>query len=171
MGNVYAYNNQLWKEVQRFEYTGSPQPFTLQPGTYLLQCHGGHGAKTSTNAFDILGGSSFGILTLNEAKSMYAYVGGNGTQGSNGIAGTGGWNGGADGGLGYSSGYTAGSGGGGASDIRLKRPEDYQPASNEYTPTMPEGYVQVPYIESNGTQYFDSGYTATTNKRESNINC
>ena len=163
MGNVYAYNNQLWKEVQRFEYTGSPQPFTLQPGTYLLQCHGGHGAKTSTNAFDILGGSSFGILNLSEAKSMYAYVGGNGTQGSNGIAGTGGWNGGADGGLGYNSGYTAGSGGGGASDIRLKRPEDYGEPTGHNLPSI---YTELEYVESRGSGFFDTSNIAALTPAE-----
>lgn len=153
MGNVYAYNNQLWRETQRFEYTGSPQQFTLQPGRYLIQCHGGKGGKTSTNNFNTLGGSSFGILELTEMKTLYAYVGGDGTQGSKGIVGKGGYNGGADGGLGYDNSYYGGSGGGGASDIRVKRREDFV----NVIPNIPEGYQQIEYVETNGSQYIDLG--------------
>lgn len=164
MGNVYAYNNQLWREIYRFSYTGEPQSFTLQPGTYLLQCHGAKGGDTSIhpNLFN-LGGSSFGILTLNEQKSFYAYVGGDGTRGDVNTVGIGGYNGGGNGGLGYNTTHIGGSGGGGATDIRLKRPEDCAPIEPEYFPTLPEGYQQLEYIESDGNQYFETGYALKTN--------
>mgnify|MGYP003291134893 CR=1 FL=1 len=115
MSTIYGYANKLWKEIHNFTYTGSPQEFTLQPGTYLVQCHGAPGGSDVASAIQQTGGSAYGILTLNQAQTMYAHVGGvGGSSNYKTSRGIGGWNGGGDGGdnrSGYNSYY--GSGGGG----------------------------------------------------------
>ena len=81
MSTLYGYNDSLWKEIHRFTYTGAPEKFTLQPGTYLFQCHGAHGGQNFPIASDIkhsyqYAGLSMGILTLDEETDFYAVVGG-----------------------------------------------------------------------------------------------
>lgn len=164
MSTIYGYANKLWKEIHNFTYTGSPQEFTLQPGTYLVQCHGAPGGSDVASAIQQTGGSAYGILTLNQAQTMYAHVGGvGGSSNYKTSRGIGGWNGGGDGGdnrSGYNSYY--GSGGGGATDIRLKT---FESCIREiaYLPTLPTGYTQVQYLQSDGSQYFDTGYIAKEN--------
>lgn len=164
MANFLGYNDQLWKEIHKFTYTGQPQEFTLTAGTYLLICKGAVGGKglTDTRA---MGGMSCGILTLNESQKMYAYVGGDGEDCTPGVKATepkGGWNGGGDGGIGYST-YINGAGGGGGTDIRLERPEDIVPEPQPYYPSLPVGYTQLEYLQTNndGTHAFETGHVPT----------
>ena len=164
MANFLGYNDQLWKEIHKFTYTGQPQEFTLTAGTYLLICKGAVGGKgfTDTRA---MGGMSCGILTLNESQKMYAYVGGDGEDCTPGVKATkpkGGWNGGGDGGIGYST-YINGAGGGGGTDIRLERPEDVVPDLPPYYPILPAGYTQLEYLQTNddGTHAFETGHVPT----------
>lgn len=162
----YGYKDRLWKEINKFTYTGQPQQFTLDPGTYLLMCNGARGGSGGFgNNHDFkssaFGGVAYGVLTLDSQQTLYAYVGGNGGDAPtspSGSPGAGGWNGGGNGGLQYSgdANAVAGAGGGGASDIRL-----YTPAVvPEYIPELPDEYQQVEYIETDGTQYLNTGYTA-----------
>lgn len=154
MSNIYAYGNRLWKEIKRFEYTGESEQFTLDSGEYLVQCHGAHGGGSSTFPGLLnLGGSSFGILNLPEEKTMYAYVGGHGTSGALGVTGTGGFNGGGSGGAGYNSNYIGGSGGGGATDIRLHTPEEYGEPTGHNLPSI---YTELEYVESRGNGFFET---------------
>lgn len=160
MANFLGYNDQLWKEIHKFTYTGQPQEFTLTAGTYLLICKGAVGGKglTDTRA---MGGMSCGILTLNESQKMYAYVGGDGEDCTPDVKATepkGGWNGGGDGGIGYST-YINGAGGGGGTDIRLKRYEDCSGEEVE----IPDGYQQIEYVETDGTQYINLGNLVQSN--------
>ena len=108
MSKFIGYSNRLWKITNTFTYTGQPQQFTLQPGTYLAMCYGGLGGslggingETTPRSY---GGFSCGVLTLSSAETMYAYVGGNGEDVDiNDLSHRpiGGWNGGGNGGLGY----------------------------------------------------------------------
>lgn len=162
----YGYKDRLWKEINKFTYTGQPQQFTLDPGTYLLMCNGARGGSGGFNndrsfKASSFGGVAYGVLTLDSQQTLYAYVGGNGGDAPtspSGSPGAGGWNGGGNGGLQYSgdANAVAGAGGGGASDIRL-----YTPAIvPEYIPELPDEYQQVEYVEADGTQYLNTGYSA-----------
>ena len=105
-----------------YEYNGSSQTTTLQPGIYTLQCWGAEGggrrlSGNSSSGFGGLGGYSIGNLTLENETKIFIYVGGHGSYSVSGPA-SGGFNG---GGSGHASGtIEPGNGGGGASDIRLK---------------------------------------------------
>lgn len=105
-----------------YEYNGSSQTTTLQPGIHILQCWGaeGGGRRLSGNSSSGLGGHggySIGNLTLENETKIFIYVGGHGSYSSSGTA-SGGFNG---GGSGHASGsIEPGNGGGGASDIRLE---------------------------------------------------
>ena len=105
-----------------FEYTGTVQEVTLPPGRYKLYCWGAQGGTSSgsSNGVGSKGGYSEGILTLDEQKTLYVFVGGKGSSSGNG-----GWNGGGGvkGTTSYNSGGTYGKSypacGGGATDICL----------------------------------------------------
>lgn len=154
------YNSQLWEPVKTFEYTGAPEEFTLSSGTYLFVANGARGGNSPSNAFRSWGGTTYGILDLDHQQTFYAVVGGNGSDGTTGERPLGGYNGGGNGGLSNNtSTYPNGAAGGGASDVRLLG-EDIVGIH-----TVPEGYDQVEYIESNQTQYFDTGYYPTATAR------
>lgn len=117
--------------VFNFDYTGKVQEITLPKGKYKLQCWGAQGGSV-TGTYAIAGskgGYSEGILTLTEKKTLYVFVGGQGTSYTSSASQTsttvinGGWNGGGAGvrTAQYSSGDTDGRsfprGGGGATDI------------------------------------------------------
>jgi hypothetical protein len=178
MARFLGYANHIWKEHQSFTYTGVPQSFTLQPGTYLLTCGGALGGHTfdaetgnDTTRTTGIGGVSYGIIQLNESKTLQAYVGGDGenSYAATRTYGRGGWNGGGDGGISYHSTqnpinptypYDFGAGGGGASDIRLLS-EDDVPVT--FQPTLPDEYQQVEYLDTtNVTQYLNTGWTPTS---------
>lgn len=120
---IYAYKGQFWKVIHDFQYTGEIVPFTLDPGKYLLICHGANGGNThsslSSNVINY-GGVAMGVLDIGETTQLYAVVGGNGgSYVDKSTPGTGGFNGGGNGGKSYNNEYVTGAGGGGASDIRL----------------------------------------------------
>lgn len=108
-------------ETKSFSYTGSVQKVGLLPGTYQLQVWGAQGGSGNGNAGGN-GGYSEGVLTVDEIKTLYAFVGGQGSTSGNG-----GWNGGGGSPNGYSSyssgdeyGYSYFGCGGGATDFALK---------------------------------------------------
>ena len=161
------YNNVLWEPYKTFTYTGEPEAFTLNSGTYLLVANGARGGNAVWNAFRSWGGTTYGVLDLDHTQSFYAFVGGNGEDtpaGGNPRA-KGGWNGGGEGGISHSSGYYNGAGGGGASDIRLTLPGDMVESTTSYT--LPEGYIPVEYIEGTyGTnQWIDTQYVHKTSTK------
>lgn len=123
---LLGYHDKIWEPYMEFSYTGDFEEFTLPPGEWLLECDGAPGGKTTNYSEPLYGGTSYGILNISEAKTLYATVGGVGEDGNTDhvtIA-KGGWNGGGDGGAPYGA-YNTGAGGGGATDIRcsLKPPE------------------------------------------------
>lgn len=92
-------------------YSGSGIPFTLPPGTFLLQVWGAQGGNYSDSLQGGCGGYSSGTLTLTEETNIYIYVGGQPTDTAGGFNG-----GGASGG---SSWFITAQGGGGGTDIRV----------------------------------------------------
>lgn len=168
MRDILSYKNKLWKKHIRFTTAGI-HDFTLQPGKYLLLCRGARGGSANIySGHRNIGGTAIGVLNLSAAENFHAYVGGNGgdapvvDRSVDQPGGAGGFNGGGDGGLNSAwTSYQTAAGGGGASDIRLKTPiECVNPDEQKYIPTLPDGYTQVEYLESDGTQYFDTGYIA-----------
>lgn len=174
MAQLILWDNAIWREFRRFSYTGGPEEFTLSNGTYLVACHGAQGGVNGRNPTSpVYGGSAYGILRITEPQKMYAYVGGNGENGLESKTtfpanegGSGGFNGGGHGGKAYmshSSTKYQGAGGGGATDIRLHKPEEFAPEDDPIMiPTLPAGYVQVEYLDTSTTTgaYFDTGYIA-----------
>lgn len=106
-----------------------------------------------------------GILTLDEETDFYAVVGGDGTDGSKSAIGAGGYNGGGFGGFSYNSNYCNGSGGGGATDIRLNVPEDFEPEEPVPTSGIPGWFKEYEYISNHVSKqgYFNTGYIAKEN--------
>ena len=164
---IFGYKNRLWIETHHYDYTGSPEIVNLNAGEYLLMCRGAHGGSTpftsgETGIEGYHGGVSYGVLTLNSPKTLYAYVGGNGEDANPDHIAVGGYNGGGNGGDRYSSSYDYGAAGGGATDIRLKRPEDID---SLYYPTIPDEYQQVEYVTFNRSGascgYIDTGIVTT----------
>ena len=88
-----------------FGYTGSVQEITLPKGRYFLQCWGAQGGSvTGTySATGSKGGYSEGVLKLDSEKTLYIFVGGQGTNYTSSASQTsttkinGGWNGGGAG--------------------------------------------------------------------------
>lgn len=91
-----------------FEYTGSVQSVTLEPGDYKLEVWGAEGGKNTSQNYTIpgKGGYSVGTLPLKSRTKLYIHVGQSPTNG------IGGWNGGGSTNESYA-------GGGGATDISL----------------------------------------------------
>ncbi|WP_317899913.1 glycine-rich protein [Aurantibacillus circumpalustris] len=106
-------------------YTGSVQNFTLQAGSYSIECWGADGGDGGLTAATIgtggKGGYSNGIYTVASTTTLYIYVGGKGqstnTTGAALVTAAGGWNGGGGGFSGSSNSYYKG-GGGGGTDVR-----------------------------------------------------
>lgn len=101
-------------------YSGSAISLTLKKGTYQLECWGAQGGSYSSY-YGGTGGYSVGTITLPDDTVIYLYSGGQpATVSTNRVAVPGGFNGGGNGfNRYYSSTYTYGQGGGGASDIRI----------------------------------------------------
>lgn len=108
-------------DVLNVPYSGAAVALTLPAGQYLLEVWGAQGGSYSTY-YGGKGGYSTGILTLaDEATEIFVYVGGQpDTVSTNRTTVPGGFNGGGAGyNRYYSSTYTYGQGGGGATDIRI----------------------------------------------------
>ena len=170
MSDIYVYKGKLWKPAFTFNYTGSPQKITLEPGEYLFVCNGANGGLCVDSPYvneAPHGGTSYGILDLKKTSDFYAVVGGNGGDGSKLSVGIGGYNGGANGGEGYTE-HSHGAGGGGATDIRLINPNEAEPVSivlKKYG--VPDEYQPVEYIESSytGHQWIDTQYIHNANTK------
>lgn len=100
----------------------------LEPGEYVMECWGAQGGRGRANwawaAYGGYGGYTQGTVLLSNSQVFYIYVGGKGNDsGANGkcVGASGGWNGGGTGGKDSNcdSKPEPGSGGGGASDVRL----------------------------------------------------
>ena len=182
MAEYIVYNNEMWKPVAEYTFTGEPEEFYLNPNRYLFVCNGARGGENASP-----GGTSYGIINLQQRQKFYAVVGGNGEGFKTHDEGkpNGGYNGGGKGGL--TRGETvdwvlnpqtgeedlvrindddicnSGTGGGGASDIRLSIDESYvvPPIIN----SLPEGYDEATCISSNMTQAIDLGYKVKSNTR------
>lgn len=128
---LYLGSTQIWPvglpagTTFNFEYTGAVQSVDLPAGTYKCQCWGAQGGRSckSSSYTGSKGGYSEGILTLTEPKTIYVFVGGQGSYGSSASIVNGGWNGGG-GSVGRSSytsggtyGYSYPACGGGATDM------------------------------------------------------
>ena len=89
------------------------EPFEVQlvPGTYRFECWGASGGKVNTDGG--YGGYVSGLISIEEPKAVYLYIGGEGSSNGDG---KGGYNGG-----GYATSWAAG--GGGGTDIRLVKGE------------------------------------------------
>ena len=115
--NVTIYNNRVYL----FEYPCvsnvdcSPYEIDLDIGIYKIECWGASGGNDLFNAGYSKGAYVSGVLSLKEAKKMYLYIGGQGTNATDDVTfSDGGYNGGGGGG-------TGASGGGGGTDVRLKK--------------------------------------------------
>lgn len=129
---VVKQNNKIYDNASgtiNVSYTGAMQQINLPAGKYILECWGAQGGNYS-NYYGGAGGYAKGTLTLASTTTLYVYIGGQGV-GANGtysniiINGStcsnfhlGGFNGGG-------AGYLSGSGGGGATDIRIGRDSLY----------------------------------------------
>ena len=101
----------------RFNYTGSPQNYTVPAGvtTLNLTVAGARGSEGNNGFHFSAGGVSVGTLAVAPGQVLFVMVGGTGGGSSSTCSPAGGWNGGAPGNSGFA---TLGCGGGGASDIR-----------------------------------------------------
>lgn len=133
VSEIYVGDTLIWPvglpvgTVFNFDYTGNVQSVELPKGKYKLQCWGAQGGTSygSSSATGSKGGYSEGVLTLIEKTTLYVFVGGKGSRGSNSTLVNGGWNGGGAS-VGYSD-YSSGDEfgesypacGGGATDIAL----------------------------------------------------
>ena len=158
MADIYLYNNEMWRVKYKFTYTGQKDKFTLWPGRFLCICKGANGGKAG-GSYANKGGCSYGILNLESPLTAYAVVGGDGEDGSMSTAGAGGYNGGGNGGHSCREGtYAHGTGGGGASDIRLSNEGEQETIIHHQ---VPDWLTEVEYIRSDGTQYIDTGVIGT----------
>ena len=170
MSTLIGYNDRIWEPVMEFTYTGECESFSLDPGKYLFICHGGNGGKGKQNYQIYYGGSTYGILNIEETSNFYAVVGGNGEDAVMGlnVISKGGFNGGGDGSPQQISASTYnGAGGGGATDIRLFPPDTIE----SYTQTFDQSsipsdeYTPVEYIQNTGNSYINTGYVHNPNTK------
>ena len=116
-------------DILNFDYTGAVQSITLPKGIYKLECWGAQGGNgcTDNSYTGGKGGYSIGTISLNTKITLYIYVGGRGVSseasGSGAIR-AGGFNGGGSG-RDWSSTNHGGSGGAGATDIRINQDSFY----------------------------------------------
>lgn len=110
-----------FSQTTTFNYTGSMQTYVVPAGVtqVSVDCIAGSGGTSNYGLPDFVpgdGGRVETILTVTPGSTLNIYVGGEGVAAATSVAGTGAYNGGADG---NASGTNAGGGGGGASDIRV----------------------------------------------------
>lgn len=91
-----SYTLYVFATTHDFSYTGSVQSLDLLPGSYKLQCWGAQGgSNAAASTYGITakaggkGGYSEGVLTVSQDRTVYVFVGGQGSSSGNG-----GWNGG-----------------------------------------------------------------------------
>lgn len=113
-------------DVLNCPYNGNYKSINLPAGTYKLECWGAQGGSYSSY-YGGLGGYSSGILTLDAETTLFLTAGGQPvTNTTSQSMSPGGYNGGGQGAVRYySSTYSYGQGGGGASDIRIGQNDLY----------------------------------------------
>lgn len=156
---LYVYQDQLFEVIHEYTYSGNPEMFDLQPGTYLMMCYGARGGHKldADNSWKPHGGFAMGILELPTTTRMYAVVGGDGenTKSTYSEHAAGGYNGGGRGGLANTTSYAGGPGGGGATDIRLNiDPDEYV----SHTVTLGQEYEALEYLSGVRNSFIDTGY-------------
>lgn len=111
--------------IINFAYSGDYYQWTAPvSGNYTFELWGAQGGNAqysgTVNTYGGMGGYATGTKSLTSGQILYIYVGGQGTSSTNSLSDSlsGGWNGGGNGWNGSTTSYR-GSGGGGASDIRL----------------------------------------------------
>ena len=157
---LYLYNDTLFEVKEEFTYTGHPEEFTVQPGTYLMMCYGARGGHSDINRSEYgmpLGGMAMGVITFNEATTLYAVVGGDGQTGNtDNLFTPGGYNGGGRGGKSVKpTQWNSGPSGGGSTDIRLNVTPESIVSS---TVIIPNDYTVLDQLCSKYNNYFDTGY-------------
>lgn len=124
-----AMSNIKTGDILNFDYTGAVQSITLPKGIYKLECWGAQGGNGCTDNSHTggKGGYSIGTISLNTKITLYIYVGGRGVSSEAsgyGAIRAGGFNGGGSG-RDWSSTNHGGSGGAGATDIRINQDSFY----------------------------------------------
>lgn len=122
-----SYTLYVFSTIHNFDYTGTVQSLLLPPGRYKLETWGAQGgSNAAASSYGITakaggkGGYSTGQLTLTSERTVYAFVGGQGSSSGNG-----GWNGGGGGSGSSAYNYSNTNGvsrmgcGGGGTDIAL----------------------------------------------------
>ena len=90
-------------------------------GRYLIELWGASAGTTTYGKTNVggRGGYVSGVITFKGSKTLYFYVGTQGTNSNSGTKGTGGFNGGADGGTDNNNYDCASAGSGGSTDLRI----------------------------------------------------
>ena len=180
--DLLLFGDTVWKLDKQFNFTGEPQPFTLTPGKYLIECNGAPGGKVRSWDKGMSGGQTMGIINVESDMSLYAVVGGNGEEGRtyegrnperDAVQTTGGYNGGGNGGIANRAHYAdpeapddwieVGASGGGATDVRLNIEPD---SIVEITKTLPSQYNPLKYLIGDYAvtpDSFDTGYILNHN--------
>ena len=123
----YILCNKVIGTLTNFDYTGNAQEFIATcPGQYKVEAWGAQGGGNTDNIQGGKGGYTAGVLTLEQPRSLFVYVGGAGNQNVTNEASVsqGGYNGGGNG-MSDSGLYRIYGSGGGATDIRLTNGEWY----------------------------------------------
>lgn len=107
----------------QLEFTASPQPYAVPPGICRLRVDliGGAGGRGATMGTPGAGVEAVAFITVTPEETLHVYVGGWGGDAVGPTPGSGGWNGGGEGGKAFGNEDgpgKAGGGGGGATDIR-----------------------------------------------------
>lgn len=165
---LYGYADKIWEVNRKFEYTGEPEQFTLDPGKYLFICNGAAGGGTDVTRHWGFGATAYGVFETDQTETLYAVVGGNGKGYSQGIAGqptSGGFNGGGAGGYNTNSSYVSGGSGGGGTDIRLNLDETLVPPVYRYN--LPSDFLELEdvHLQWGEQAYINTGYYTTPNTR------
>lgn len=113
-------------DILNCPYSGTYKTIVLPKGIYKLEVWGAQGGSYSS-FYGGYGGYSYGELTLTQETVLYLYAGGQpATNSISQSISPGGYNGGGQGAVrNYSSTYSYGQGGGGASDIRIGQNDLY----------------------------------------------
>ncbi len=106
--------------VERFQYTGAQQSFTVPSGVTKITV-AADGASGAGSTFRHMKGGKGGLvkatIPVTSGETLAIFVGGEGGK-SSAIGGRGGFNGGGNGGVTGSESANGGNGGGGGSDVR-----------------------------------------------------
>ena len=146
-----------------FSYTGDVQLFIApEDGYYKVEAYGAQGG-TATSLVGGNGAYTSGYIFLNENDTLYVYIGGKGNDSTSGTVTTfaGGYNGGGNGYVSRTTVNTSGSGGGGATDIRLVN-GTWNDATSLNSRIMVAAGGGGSYYDTDGAGYASAGGTGGT---------